>query len=110
MKIFRIIFFALAGLFLAIGLLNISTQGYFEWWKKASFDSQKFSEYFSATDETHYPNGADVKENCNYSSPEFSKFSNSPNNIVDCAQFIVLYPEGTLRYVFARDDDGNIWE
>ena len=109
MPTLRTIIFALLGLFLAVGYLNMRDSGYFQQWEKLSVPTKEVIEYFSATDKSQYPIGANIKEPCDYSSPAFSLLSNSPKGIIECVKFITLYPEGTSQYIIARDNKSNIW-
>ena len=105
MNLYRIALFAIAGLFLAVFFYNITDDGYFERWKKNPNVSQDdLDYYFSINDEESFENPP-----CDDSSPEFSFISNSPKNIVDCAQNIVWYPEGNYRSVYVIDGEGNYW-
>jgi len=99
----RIILFAVLGLFLAIVFLKTSEADYFERWEKLPTVSDEVISYFSITDnEFEHPP-------CDYSSPEFSFLSNSPDDVADCAQYIIWYPEGSDRNVYVLDSEGNLW-
>ena len=99
----RFVLFAIGGFFLSIFLYNAYDAGYFERWEKMTNVSQEVIGYFSITDhELENPS-------CDYSSPEFSFISNSPRNIVDCAQNIMRYAEGNYRDVYVLDNEGNYW-
>jgi hypothetical protein len=55
----------------------------------------------------NYPIG--FEQPCDFSSPEFSIFSNSPDDIVDCIQIETLAADGSISYTLALDAIGDIW-
>jgi hypothetical protein len=55
----------------------------------------------------NYPIG--FEQVCDFSSPEFSIFSNPPDDIVDCIQLKTLEADGSIMYTLALDANGDIW-
>ena len=102
----KIIWFAIAGMLIAIILYNLTDDGYFERWKKESAgtiqDDIEF--YLPLTGEDSFENPP-----CDYSSPAFSIISNSPRGIETCVQNIIWYPEGDYRSIYVIDSKGNYW-
>jgi len=54
-----------------------------------------------------YPIG--FEQACDFSSPEFSVFSNFPDDIVACIQLETLAADGFTRDTLALDASGDIW-
>jgi hypothetical protein len=55
-------------------------------------------------------NPTEVQRPCDLSAPEFSRWSNHPHDIVDCVQETVMYADGFIRYTFALDEHGYLWQ
>ena len=51
----------------------------------------------------------EVTKPCNFSSPEFSLFTNAPRGIIDCIQTLEPQPDGFVRYAYVLDKDGTVW-
>jgi hypothetical protein len=56
------------------------------------------------------PGPIEITRPCDLSAPEFSKLSDPPRDMVDCAQVKIMYAEGYGRYTFLLDANGNIWQ
>ena len=55
-------------------------------------------------------NPTEVQQPCDLSAPEFSRWSNPPQDIVDCLQERVMYADGNIRYTFVLDNHGDLWQ
>jgi len=110
MKIVKMIAFGVIGLFIGLGFLTITESGYLQRWRKLSTPPQNVSEYFSAGEEQNSPSPVKITKPCDYSSPEFSILSNSPQNTVDCVQRYEIYSDGYGRFASVLDNNGNVWE
>jgi hypothetical protein len=110
MQVIKIIAFAAIGLFLGYVFWNLTESGYFQRWEKLSPPPQNIPEYFSLGEEQSSPSPIKIIKPCDYSFPEFSILSNSPQNMVDCVQRSEMYPDGYGRFASVLDGDGNVWQ
>jgi len=62
----------------------------------------------SVPEELIYP--FEVTKPCDFSFPEFSRFSNAPNDVINCVQEKTNYGDGYIKFAFIVDSTGNIWE
>lgn len=93
----------LVGIFISYFL----TSGILVRWQQASSPSEYEAEVFASEQNTHSP--TEMKQLCDYSTIEFSIFSNSPKDPIECVQIGNNYPDGYGRSTYARDRQGNIW-
>jgi hypothetical protein len=93
----------LVGIFLSFFL----TSGILVRWEQIPSPSQYESEVFASEQNTHSP--TEMKQSCAYSTIEFSIFSNTPKDPIECVQIIKNYGDGYGRFAYVRDREGNIW-
>jgi hypothetical protein len=138
MRILTIIAFSIFGLVLGLGLGRWSASGYSPSWKKLPPPPGRIIDLLPAGDhlfnirtqddrvyrfeagtnknwieETPHPNSSvsvEVRDPCDFSSPEFSFLSNPPRGIEDCVQVDVIYIDGDIRYAFVLDGNGYVWQ
>ena len=140
MRLVKIILSGILGFVLGCGLGLVTAFGYFVRWERLSTPPQTVSElipyfyvppilirtsdgsiyrYSSSTSEVwekvpYSPNAENlpikVKNPCDFSSPEFSFISNSPENINYCIQEETYISYSLTSYTFVIDNNGNIWQ
>ncbi len=138
MRTVKIIAIGLTGLILGIGLGRFLSDGYSQKWERLSAPPQEVTELIPTGDpplfiktldgntylysdwqnegwtQKSVPqdliNPFEVIKPCDFSFPEFSRFSNAPQSISDCLQEKTMYADGYINYAFVIDNKGNIWE
>ena len=106
MRSIKVIALTIIGLLFGIGLFQFDTSGYFERWEKMTSPSAEVLSLFSSgivPDEYGNP------QTCDLSSPEFSFLSNSPKNILSCAQRIDMAADANTRTVYVIDNKSEVW-
>jgi hypothetical protein len=93
----------LVGIFISYFL----TSGILVRWQQVSSPSEYEAEVISKEEITNNP--TEMKQSCDHSMIEFSIFSNTPKDPIDCVQIIKNYGDGYGRLAYVRDIDGNIW-
>jgi hypothetical protein len=110
MKIFKTLVLAFVGLFIGLGLAVLSQDGYLQRWEKLNKPSQDILRNFSAPDIQATDHRYQYTKPCDYSSVEFSQFSDPPKNIVECVQVKQQYAETARLETYVRDNSGGIWQ
>jgi hypothetical protein len=95
--------------FIGVGIWHITDNGYLQRWEKLPLEVQSISQHF-ALEEGISSRPTKITKPCDYSMPEFSWFSNSPKNIVDCVQKSEIFADGYLRFTSALDNKAIVWE
>jgi len=106
MRSIRVPAFAIIGLLLGIGWFHLDTSGYFERWEKLVNPSADVLGIFS---QRTFPDDYGNPQTCDYSSPEFSFLSNTPEDIEDCVQRLDMAADANTRTVYVVDNHGEIW-
>lgn len=137
MRFLVIIAFCVLGLIFGWGLGHESAFGCLSPWEQLHPPSNQITEFLSAGNEIVHiktldsavyryersskaslgtsleqvlPNHIDVRQPCDFSSPEFSFFLFPPCDIKNCIQAEVNYTDGYARYAFVLDGDGRVWQ
>jgi len=138
MRVVKIIAVGIIGFFLGYSLWRFDHDGYSQKWERLPTPPQDVSELIptgepplfikSSDGNTYYLsyqynegwlqesvpeeliNPFEVTKPCDFSFPEFSRFSNAPENVRDCVQEKTMYADGYIKHAFVVDSDGNLWE
>ncbi len=63
-----------------------------------------------SVDPNYFPGPFEITRPCKFSSPEFSFLVKHPQNLADCLQLNISYPDGSGRYTFVLDRNGYLWD
>lgn len=137
MRFLVIIAFCVLGLIFGLGLGHGSASGYLSPWEQLPTPPNQITEFLPAGEELVHiktldgavyrydrsskawvgasleqdsPNHIDVREPCDFSSPEFSFFLFPPRDVEICLQVEVNYIDGYARYAFVLDGNGRVWQ